>query len=67
MYSVFAKSLLQNAQYLLFYEKIKKKAMKIQKRKHKRPKNKIQKRKHKRPKNKIQKRKKQANNKIIKK
>lgn len=55
MYSVFAKSLLQNAQYLLFYEKIKKKAMKIQKRKHKRPKNKIQKRK------------KQANNKIIKK
>ena len=55
MYSVFAKSLLQNAQYLLFYEKIKKKAMKIQKRKHKRQKNKIQKRK------------KQANNKIIKK
>ena len=55
MYSVFEKSLLQNAQYLLFYEKIKKKAMKIQKRKHKRPKNKIQKRK------------KQANNKIIKK
>lgn len=45
MYSVFAKSLLQNAQYLLFYEKIKKKAMKIQKRKHKRPKNKIQKNK----------------------
>lgn len=45
MYSVFAKSLLQNAQYLLFYEKIKKKAMKIQKRKQKRPKNKIQKRK----------------------
>ena len=49
-----------------FMKKLKK-AMKIQKRKHKRPKNKIQKRKHKRPKNKIQKRKKQANNKIIKK